>query len=191
MMIILISALILILLTYITINYLNKNEGFNMVIYNDINDYLKKNIDDNILRDSYCFDNDKLLGNILGNKNITCANHLEKVANIYYKYQGMPTADELSEKRDQIFYDSNTGKTYSFAEICPITTNQLNSTLCLRKHNNDISDTIFRLDNIITDTEIKMQDKLIDVESEITKYRDDKYRLFNSTEIQNYYNKTI
>jgi hypothetical protein len=183
-MIILITVLIIILLTYILINYIKVNESF-ILLYEDINDYLSKNVDGNIIRDSYCFDNDKLLGDIKGDKTISCASYYEKVGDIYYKHTEKPTGKE--KNIDNIFYDIKTEKNYSFAEICPITTGQLNSTLCLRKHNNDISDTIYRLDNIISDTELKLQDDLSDVKDELTTYRNDKYRIFNSTDVQNYY----
>ena len=191
-MVILIIALIIILITYMFINYLNTNnttntnsEGF-IVIYDDINDYLKMNVDKHVLRDSYCFDNDKLLGEIKGDSNLTCASHLDKVSDIHYKHVDEITGEEEQQLKDNIFYNAKTGKTYSFAELCPITTKQLNSTLCLRKHNNDISDTIFRLDNIVSNAELQVQDAITSTDSEVNTYRNDKYRLFNSDEVQDY-----
>jgi hypothetical protein len=191
-MVILIIALIIIILTYILINYIN-NANTNtttaepfIVIYDDINDYLKRNVDKNILRDSYCFDNDKLLGEIKGNSNLTCGTHYGKVADIHYKHTGPVTGNEEQKLKDNIFYNDKTGKVYSFAELCPITTKQLNSTLCLRKHNNDISDAIYRLDNIVDNAKIQVNDTIENTESEVDTYRNDKYRLYNSTNVQDY-----
>ena len=191
-MVILIIALIIIILTYILINYIN-NANTNtttaepfIVIYDDINDYLKRNVDKNILRDSYCFDNDKLLGEIKGNSNFTCGTHYGKVADIHYKHTGPVTGNEEQKLKDNIFYNDKTGKVYSFAELCPITTKQLNSTLCLRKHNNDISDAIYRLDNIVDNAKIQVNDTIENTESEVDTYRNDKYRLYNSTNVHDY-----
>jgi len=60
------------------------------------------------------------------------------------------------------------------------------SILKLRKNNNDISDTMFRLNNVLTDTEIVLRNNLADIDDELNTYRNDKYRLFNSSEIQEY-----
>lgn len=206
-MIILITAIIIILLTFILINYINEEktvkttEGF-IVLYDDINDYLKKNVDNSILRDSYCFDNDKLLSQIKGNDNLTCASHYENVSDIHYKMDNNDkiaaeaeyvklqaitnNSDPDYQKKNNSFYDIRSGKSYSFAELCPITTKQLNGTLCLRKHNNNISDTLFRLDNMLTDTELVMRNNLNDISYDLDTYRNDKYRLFNSSEVQDY-----
>lgn len=204
-MIILVIALFIILSTFILINYLNKPnnsqviEGF-MTLYDDINDYLKQNVDKDILRNSYCFDNDKLLSEIKGEPTLTCSGHYENVSDIHYKFddtQENPTKayNDLiknntdgsnTQKINNTFYNTRTKKSYSFAEICPVTTKQLNATLCLRKHNNDISDTMFRLNNVLTDTEIVLRNNLADIDDELNTYRNDKYRLFNSSEIQEY-----
>jgi hypothetical protein len=168
---------------------INTKESF-IVLYDNINDYLAKNIDNNILRDSYCFDNDNLLSKIKEDPNLTCASHYENVSDIHYKVDDNPKriSPQLSSQAiNNSFYDIKTNKSYSFAELCPITSNQINSTVCLRKHNNDISDTMFRLDNILTDTELKLKNDLSNIDNKITEHRNDKYRLFNSTEIQDYY----
>lgn len=211
-MIILIIAIVIMLLTFLLINYNNKNnqsnnqnntqnkEGF-IVLYDDINDYLKMNVDKDILRDSYCFDNDKLLSDIKADPLLTCASHYENVSDIHYKFddtdinaekkyaelQGIPDSPTRNPTKDNSFYDIKTGTGYSFAELCPITTKQLNGTLCLRKHNNNISDTMFRLDNILTDTEIVMRNDLNEISNDLDTYKNDKYRLFNASEIQNYH----
>jgi type II secretory pathway pseudopilin PulG len=203
-MIILVIALFIILSTFILINYLNKTnnnqvvEGF-MTLYDDINDYLKQNIDKDILRNSYCFDNDKLLSEIKGDPTLTCAGHYENVSDIHYKfddtqrnasqvYNNLMADTDISktQEKNNTFYDTRINKSYSFAEICPVTTKQLNATLCLRKHNNDISDTMYRLNNVLTDTEIVLRNNLADIDDELNTYRNDKYRLFNSSEIQEY-----
>ena len=171
-MIILLIALVIILLTYILINYSNTNKENFITLYDDINDYLKLNIDDKVLRNSFCFDNDVLLRKLKNNPSINCSTELKTVNNIHLKN----------------LYDNKENRNYSFAEVCPVTTKQLNSTLCLRKHNNDISDTMFRLNNIITDSEIKLKNSLNDIDDELNTYRNDKYRLFNSYIIQDYYN---
>jgi hypothetical protein len=189
-MIILIIGLIIILLTYILINYSKPNNENFIVIYDNINNYLKMNIDKNILRDSYCFDNDKLLGEIKEDNNLTCSNHFKKVTDIHYKHIDDITGDEDQKLKDNIFYDKKTGKVYSFAELCPITTKQLNSTLCLRKHNNDISDTIFRLDNIVSNAELQVENTISSTNTEVSNYRNDKYRLFNSDKVQDYLTNT-
>jgi hypothetical protein len=186
---IILIGLIIILLTYILINYINK-EKF-MVLYNDINEYLNNNLDDKILRDSYCFDNDKLLAEIKGDSNLTCSNYYENVSDIFYKVPENPEklkTPQTEQEKKNSFYDSRNNKSYSFAELCPITTKQLNSLLCLRKHNNDISDSLFRLDNILIDTDISINNNLNEIEEKIINYRNDKYRLFNTSNIQNYFN---
>lgn len=188
-MIILLCALVIILIIYTLLNY--NRETF-IVLYDNINEYLKQNVDYNVLKDSNCFDNDRLLSEIKSDPLKTCANHYPLVGDIHYKVKvnddgTLPEAVN-SDDEHNYFYDKKTGNSYSFAELCPITTNQLSSTLCLRRHNNEISDVLFRLNGIVKDTELKHANSLTDVDITIDDYRNDRYRLFNDPHIQDYMN---
>lgn len=176
---ILLIAITIIMILYILLNNEKTVEKFNAVIYDNINEYLSANLDNKVLKpSSRCFDNDKLISKIKG-KGETCSSVYPDVKNIFYK-----STNKLDDPDS--FYDIENDKQYSFAEICPITSKQSNGLLCLRDQNNYINDKMFRINNVIFDTELNMNNNLDNLTSKLKNYRTDKYRLFNSELIQEY-----
>lgn len=179
-MYILLVAITIILILFILLNYVNM-EKFT-VVNDTILDYLNSNIDNIVLKNSNCYDNDKMIQKIKGN-NESCLSQYNKVADVNFRGN---RSDMDNDNALNTFFDKETGKSYTFSELCPITSGAKNGTNCLREHNNEISNVMFRLNNIILDTEINMNNKLSTLGEDINNYRTDKYRLFNSDKIQDY-----
>lgn len=190
-MIIFAIAIIIFSLVYILINIKNRKsiatESFTQ-IYDSVNNYLSAVVDNKVLRNSNCYDNDKMIAKITGNINATCASEYASVDNIYYKPSKSDYEENLlkTDNQKKIYYDLENEKPYSFAELCPITTKQLNGTMCLRNHNAEISDVLYRINNLTASTNNKLNDTLNDLHTDFDDYSNNKYRKYNDTTIQNY-----
>ena len=165
---ILIIAIIILILVLIIIN----KENF-VVINSDILDYLKKNVD-NKVNTYLCFNNDDLLKQIVNDGSATCESIYPTVSDIYNKTYMFE------------------GQRYSFNDLCPNTTNQ-NSLLCTKKHNNEIQALNSQLNKLISEVSYSSDNKLFELDNELSTYRNDKFRLYNTPHVakfMKYYNET-
>lgn len=198
---ILLISIVIIMLTYIMFNKINntnnidkneKKEGF--TLYNNILDYLTVEVDNKVLSDVKCYNNDKLLSKIRNDPTINCEKEYENVSDIYYKTNKDEYLKEINNQPDEQnfvnkYYNIEEDKSYSFAELCPVTANELNSTLCLRKKNNDLNNILYRLDNIVLETNLHLNDDVNKMNTDLQNYQYNNYRLFNTDEIKNYFDK--
>lgn len=188
-----ILTILLIFLIIITLYYilLNKKEKFTNV-YSDVLDYIDKNIEKKIEKtrnNNLCFNNDDMLINITGDKTNTCDNYYNKIKNINYKVNPNKYKDNKyiydANEPDKL-YDNITKKSYSFSELCPETTGDVEPLYCIKKYNNDINDINYKLNKLINNTSLNMDSSLNNIDNELINYRNDKYRLYNTENIKNF-----
>lgn len=152
--------------------------------YKNIVDYLEHAEELNFNTDAEigCFDNDLLLEKIKGTGN-TCIKWAPKVLDIYYKKQAGENVD--STKSDSTFV-TDEGKLYSFAELCPVTSNQDRPLRCLYKNASQYTDLGIRVGNVIDNLQTSNNVLLDNIDDSIAFHTIDENRLYNSQAIKDY-----
>jgi hypothetical protein len=78
------------------------------------------------------------------------------------------------------------GKVYSFAELCPVTTNQDRPLRCLYKNASKYTDLSARVGNVIDNLQNTNNVLLDNIDDSITFHTIDENRLYNSQAVSNY-----
>lgn len=152
--------------------------------YNNIVDYLENAEELNFNTDAEigCFDNDLLLEKIKGTGN-TCIKWAPNVIDIHYKRSlGQPLPTNMSNSS----FVTDEGKVYSFAELCPVTTNQDKPLRCLYKNASQYTDLSSRVGNVIDNLQNTNNVLLDNIDDSITFHTIDENRLYNSQAVKNY-----
>lgn len=155
--------------------------------YSSIFDYLEKVEDPKLYVNTLgCFDNDQMIEDIKG-VGETCKTWVPKVMNIYNKEPPNKNSNngELAIEKDEYFL-SDDGKVYSFAEICPITSNQSRPIKCLYNEANKFQQMGIKLGNIIEDTQDKHETKINQLDSNLGYHIVDNNRLYNKEHIKDF-----
>lgn len=165
-------------------NFYNVPYGLEAKRYKNIVDYLENAEELNFNTDAEigCFDNDLLLERIKGTGN-TCIKWAPKVADIYYK-KGMNNPS--STGMDDSSFVTDDGKSYSFADLCPVTTNQDKPLRCLYKNASQYTDLSTRVGNVIDNLQTSNNVLLDNIDSSLAFHRVDETRLYNSQTIKDY-----
>ena len=129
-----------------------------------------------------CFDNDRLLENIKGDGQ-TCKSWAPKVKNIYFKKEkGVPVpVGKLDD-----YFPSSEGREYSFAELCPVTTNQDLPLNCLYKKSAKFNELSSRVAGVIDKTQAKNSVMLDSLDDAISYHIVDNNRLYNMPHVRDF-----
>lgn len=152
--------------------------------YKNIVDYLEHAEELNFNTDAEigCFDNDLLLEKIKGTGN-TCIKWAPNVLDIYYKKEAGKVIDIAQE---QSTFVTDEGKSYSFAELCPVTSNQDRPLRCLYKNASQYTDLGTRVGNVIDNLQTSNNVLLDNIDDSIAFHTIDENRLYNSQAIKDY-----
>ncbi len=164
--------------------FYNVPYGLESKQYKNIIDYLENAEELNFNTDAEigCFDNDLLLEKIKGTGN-TCIKWAPRVFDIYYKKKaGDP---QTNDKLNSTFV-TNEGKSYSFAELCPVTSNQDRPLRCLYKNASQYTDLSTRVGNVIDNLQTTNNIMLDNIDSSIAFHSVDENRLYNSQAVTDY-----
>ena len=157
----------------------SKNEKYSGII-----DYLEKVEDPKLYVNKLgCYDNDQIIEEIKG-KGETCKSFAPKVMDIYSKEA--PTADSADESAKNNYFLTPDGKVYSFAEICPVTSNQSRPIKCLYDEAEKFHQMGIKLGNIIEDTQDKHDNTLNHLDSNISYHIVDNNRLYNKEHVKDF-----
>jgi len=152
--------------------------------YKNIVDYLENAEELNFNTDSEigCFDNDLLLEKIKGTGN-TCIKWAPRVLDIYYKKKA---GERQTAGRIDSTFVTDDGKSYSFAELCPVTSNQDRPLRCLYKNASQYTDLSTRVGNVIDNLQTSNNTILDNIDDTIAFHTIDQNRLYNSQAITDY-----
>lgn len=151
--------------------------------YSGIVDYLEQVEDPKLYINTLgCYDNDQMIEDIKG-KGQTCKSHAPKVINIYNKDQSDPSP---TDGNDNDYFLADDGNVYSFAEICPVTSNQSRPIKCLYDEANKFQEFSIKLGNIIDDTQDKHDNKLQYIDSNLSYHIVDNNRLYNKEHVKDF-----
>lgn len=164
--------------------FYNVPYGLEAKRYKNIVDYLENAEELNFNTDAEigCFDNDLLLEKIKGTGN-TCIKWAPKVSDIYYKKEAGRKVDSVM---DNSTFVTDEGKSYSFAELCPVTSNQDRPLRCLYKNASQYTDLSTRVGNVIDNLQISNNVLLDNIDDSIAFHTIDENRLYNSQAIKDY-----
>lgn len=164
--------------------FYNVPYGLEAKQYKNIVDYLENGEELNFNTDAEigCFDNDLLLEKIKGTGN-TCIKWAPKVLDIYYKKQaGITMPQNMSDSS----FVTDDGKSYSFAELCPVTSNQDRPLRCLYKNASQYTDLSTRVGNVIDNLQTSNNVLLDNIDDTLAFHTVDENRLYNSQAITDY-----
>ena len=116
-----------------------------------------------------CYDNDALLEQITEKGN-TCKTYAREVNDIFKK------SNELDDPHNLV---DNYGNQYSFAEICPVTSNITRPIECLYNKNKNINELGLRTANVIDIVQNLHENKLDKLNSNLNYHALDNDRLYN------------
>ena len=151
--------------------------------FSGILDYLKQVEDPKLYVNTLgCYDNDQMIEDIKG-KGQTCKTFAPKVMDIYSKE--VPGKQSTSSEKDNYFLTDD-GKVYSFAEICPVTSNQSRPIKCLYDEANKFQKMGVKLGNIIEDTQDKHNNTLNHIDSNLSYHIVDNNRLYNKEHVKDF-----
>lgn len=164
--------------------FYNVPYGLETKRYKNIVDYLESAEEVNLNTDAEigCFDNDLLLEKIKGTGN-TCIKWAPNVLDIYYKKEAGELMDQTMDNSSFITDD---GKSYSFAELCPVTSNQDRPLRCLYKNASQYTDLSTRVGNVIDNLQTSNNVILDNIDDSIAFHTIDENRLYNSRAIKDY-----
>lgn len=171
---------------------INTQENYNDIplnltnnTYSSIFDYLEKVEDPKLYINTLgCYDNDQMIEDIKG-VGTTCKTWAPKVMDIYNKEPPKTKRDIPSSEMDDYFVTDD-GKVYSFAEICPVTSNQSRPINCLYDEANKFQQMGIKLGNIIEDTQDKHENKINSLDTNISFHIVDNNRLYNKEHIKDF-----
>lgn len=152
--------------------------------YKNIIDYLENAEELNFNTDTEigCFDNDALIEKIKGAGN-TCIKWAPNVLDIYYKkVPGEPVQTNMTNST----FVTDDGKSYSFAELCPVTSNQDRPLRCLYKNATQYADLSTRVGNVIDNLQTNNNILLNNIDNTVTFHTVDENRLYNSQHVRDY-----
>lgn len=164
--------------------FYNVPYGLEAKTYKNIIDYLENAEELNFNTDAEigCFDNDLLLEKIKGTGN-TCIKWAPKVLDIYYKKEaGKPTPINMNDST----FITDEGKSYSYAELCPVTSNQDRPLRCLYKNASQYTDLSSRVGNVIDNLQTSNNVILDNIDDSIAFHTIDENRLYNSQATKDY-----
>lgn len=148
--------------------------------YNSIMDYLEQVEDPKLyIHTLGCYDNDQMIEDIKG-KGETCKTYGQKVINIYNKKK-----PKKGESNTDYFLTTD-GKVYSFAEICPVTSNQSRPLKCLYDEANKFNEMSIKVGNIIEDIQDKHEHNLNNIDTDMGYHIVDNNRLYNKEHIKDF-----
>lgn len=116
-----------------------------------------------------CFDNDKLLQNMVGT-GITCKVEKKNHFDIHKK--------NLVNPKNK--------KKYSFAEVCPVTSGQERPIMCLYKKGSYVNNINKKMANVIDQVQLNQGNRLNQLENSTSYHISDPNRLFNTGPIKTY-----
>ena len=154
--------------------------------YSSIFDYLEKVEDPKLYVNTLgCFDNDQIIEDIKG-PGETCKTWAPKVMNIYNKEPPKKTSrgNQLTSEKDEYFLIDD--KVYSFAEICPVTSNQSRPITCLYNEADKFQQMGIKLGNIIEETQNKHENKMNLLDNNMGYHIVDNNRLYNKEHIKDF-----
>jgi hypothetical protein len=148
-------------------------------IFKGLDDYLVKIEEGKLYNeaDLGCYDNDDIISQIKG-AGQTCKTWAPNVTDIYYKRAPGDSVPTESTKLANYFVAGN-GQEYSFAEICPETTNQDRPVACVYKKGEKFAKLSDRLGNIIDIVQERQNNRLSNLDSSIRIHTVDSNRLYN------------
>ena len=150
--------------------------------YSSIFDYLEKVEDPKLYVNTLgCFDNDQMIEDIKG-PGETCKTWAPKVMDIYNK-EPPKNGNSDREKNEYFLIDD---KVYSFAEICPVTSNQSRPITCLYNEADKFQQMGIKLGNIIEDTQDKHENKMNLLDNNMGYHIVDNNRLYNKEHIKDF-----
>lgn len=155
--------------------------------YSSIFDYLDKVEDPKLYVNTLgCFDNDQMIEDIKG-VGETCKTWAPKVMDIYNKEPPKKTTtdEQLTTEKDEYFLTDD-NKIYSFAEICPVTSNQSRPIKCLYEESNKFQKMGIKLGNVIEDTQDKHESKINHLDNTLGYHIVDNNRLHNKEHIKDF-----
>ena len=151
--------------------------------FTGILDYLKQVEDPKLYVNTLgCYDNDQMIEDIKG-KGQTCKTFAPKVMDIYSKE--VPGKNPKDSEKDNYFLTDD-GKVYSFAEICPVTSNQSRPIKCLYDEADKFQKMGIKLGNIVEDTQDKHNNTLNIIDSNLSYHIVDNNRLYNKEHIKDF-----
>lgn len=164
--------------------FYNVPYGLEAKQYKNIVDYLEnaEELNFNTNGEIGCFDNDLLLEKIKGTGN-TCIKWAPKVLDIYYKKQAGIT---MPQNMVDSSFVTDDGKSYSFAELCPVTSNQDRPLRCLYKNASQYSELSTRVGSVIDNLQTSNNILLNNIDDTIAFHTVDENRLYNSQAIKDY-----
>jgi hypothetical protein len=163
-------------------------------IFNGLADYLEKIEEGKLYKESDlgCYDNDNIISEIKG-EGQTCKTWAANVTDIYYKRkpnESIPT----TESGKNNYFVSGDGTEYSFAEICPETSNQDRAISCLYKKGEKFNKLGMHLANVIQEVQDRQNNRIGNIDSSIKIHTGDSNRLHNKpyvTDFLRYENAVI
>jgi hypothetical protein len=167
-----------------TDKFYNVPYGLEGKTYNNIVDYLEKAEELNFNTDAEigCFDNDLLVEKIKGSGN-TCIKWAPNVIDIRYKPSiGTPVPTNMVDSS----FVTDEGKAYSFAELCPVTTNQDRPLRCLYKTASNYTDLSTRIGNVIDNLQTTNNIILDNIDDSMSFHAIDENRLYNTQAVKDY-----
>ena len=166
-----------------TEKYQDVTVGFQDKTFTGILDYLKQVEDPKLYVNTLgCYDNDQMIEDIKG-KGQTCKTFAPKVMDIYSKE--VPGKKSTPSEKDNYFLTDD-GKVYSFAEICPVTSNQSRPIKCLYDEADKFQKMGIKLGNIVEDTQDKHNNTLNHIDSNLGYHIVDNNRLYNKEHIKDF-----
>ncbi len=164
----------------------NRNEPYYDVpiedegtLFKGLADYLEKIEEGKLYNetDLGCYDNDNIIAEIKG-EGQTCKTWAAKVTDIYYKRKPNEPIPTTTQGLNNYFV-SGTGTEYSFAEICPETSNQDRAISCMYKKGEKFNKLDLRLANVIQEVQDRQNKRINNIDSNIKIHSTDTNRLFN------------
>lgn len=166
-----------------TEKYQDVTVGFQDKTFTGILDYLKQVEDPKLYVNTLgCYDNDQMIEDIKG-KGHTCKTFAPNVMDIYSKK--VPGKKPKKSEKDNYFL-SDDGKVYSFAEICPVTSNQSRPIKCLYDEADKFQKMGIKLGNIVEDTQDKHNNTLNHIDSNLSYHIVDNNRLYNKEHVKDF-----
>jgi len=156
--------------------------------YSSIFDYLEKVEDPKLYVNTLgCFDNDQMIEDIKG-VGETCKTWAPKVMDIYNKEPPKKTSNvnQLPSESEKDAYFLIDDKVYSFAEICPVTSNQSRPITCLYNEADKFQQMGIKLGNIIEETQDKHENKMNLLDNNMGYHIVDNNRLYNKEHIKDF-----
>lgn len=157
---------------------MNKHEGFTNTVetVKNINDYLVKYVDNFVLKNYKCFDNNQKLKNLIS-KNTSLENH-DDLLNL--------TCEEVKEKNlgSITLYDETSNEYLTMESLCPETYGA-NSTDCLIYNNKLVKQKVDAINLMYMKENMLMNNELDNVIDTLNEYRNSSHRVYNNNIVQN------